>query len=355
MALIDLIAPIPADKTALVRPESDLRLTYGALRQQVEILAGALADAGLRKNDRVALSLHNEPALVVAILAVSTIGAAVPFDDRGARVVILPGDSPDGIPRVQPHAVPESVPDSVAESVPDDVAVILKTRGTTGPPKQVPLSHENLTLSARQTAERLGLGPADVTLCVMPIAHIQGLVTATLATLAAGGTVVIPGGFHPLAFWRIARDHGVTWFTAAPTIHQWLLARTADPGARRPAGAARLRFIRSSGSMLPPAVAQTLESAFGVPVLDAYEVTEASGDVGASRIAILDAAGRPLEPGHRGEVALAGPSVARGYDNDPERTRKFFVDGWFRTGDFGYLDRGRVVLGGASGSGIRDS
>ena len=233
---------------------------------------------------------------------------------------------------------------------PDDVAVILKTRGTTGPPKQVPLSHENLTVSARHTAERLGLGPADVTLCVMPIAHIQGLVTATLATLAAGGSVVIPGGFHPLAFWRIARDHGVTWFTAAPTIHQWLLARTADPGARRPAGAARLRFIRSSGSPLPPAVGQTLESAFGVPVLDAYEVTEASGDVGASQIAIVDGDGRPLEPGRRGEVALTGPSVARGYDNDPERTRKFFVDGWFRTGDFGYLDaHGRLTLSGVRG------
>jgi acyl-CoA synthetase (AMP-forming)/AMP-acid ligase II len=341
MALIDLISSVPAGNTALVRPESDFRLTYGALRRQVEILADALAAAGLRKNDRVALSLHNEPALVVAILAVSTIGAAVPLDDRSARVIILPSDSPDGIPRVQPKSVPKSVP----ESVPDDVAVILKTRGTAGPPKQVPLSHENLILSARNTAELLSLGPGDVTLCVMPIAHIQGLVTATLATLAAGGTVVIPGGFHPLAFWRIARDHGVTWFTAAPTIHQWLLARTADPGARRPAGAARLRFIRSAGSTLPPAVAQTLESAFGVPVLDAYEVTEASGDVSASQIAILDADGQPREPGRRGEVALAGPSVARGYDNDPERTRKFFVDGWFRTGDFGYLDaRGQLTL-----------
>jgi acyl-CoA synthetase (AMP-forming)/AMP-acid ligase II len=375
MALIDLIASVPADNIALVRPESDFRLTYEALRQQVRILAGALTGADVQRNERVAIALPDEPALVVAILAASTIGAAVSFDDRAARAVIVPAESPDGVPRVQLHAVPKSVPKSVPESVPesvpksvpesvpesdpdsfpDAIAVILQTQGTTGPPKRVPLSHENLTVSARQTATRLGLGPTDVTLCVMPIAHVQGLVTATLATLAAGGTVVIPGGFHPLAFWRLARDYGMTWFTATPTIHQWLLARTADPGARRPTGAARLRFIRSAGSVLPPAVARTLESAFGVPVLDGYEVTEASGDVSASRLAILDADGRPLEPGGRGEVALAGPSVARGYDNDPESTRKFFVDGWFRTGDFGYLDRGRVVLGGASGPGIRDS
>ena len=121
MSLIDLIASVPADNTALVRPESDFRLTYGALRRQVEILAGALADAGVQKRDRVAIALPNGPALVVAILAASTIGAAALFDDRGARAVILPSDSPDGIPRVQPQSVHESVPKSVPESVPKPV------------------------------------------------------------------------------------------------------------------------------------------------------------------------------------------------------------------------------------------
>ena len=345
MALIDLIASIPAGNTALVRPESGFRLNYGSLRQHVEILAGALANAGVRKTDRVAIALPDEPALVVAaILAASTIGAAVPPDDRRARAVIVPGESPNGIPRVRIQHQPPSTQHPPPSTQHDEIAVVLETRGTNGPPKRVPLSHENLSLSAKHVAERLALGPGDVTLCVMPIAHVHGLVTATLATLAAGGTVVIPSSFHPVAFWRIARDYGVTWFTAAPVIHQWLLARTADPGARRPAGAARLRFIRSSGSPLPPAMARTLESAFGVPVIDAYEVTEAAGDAGAARIAILDKDGRPLEAGQRGQIALAGPTVARGYDNDPETTLRFFVNGWFRTGDFGYLDRGRLSL-----------
>ncbi len=173
--------------------------------------------------------------------------------------------------------------------------------------------------------------------------------TATLATLASGGTVVIPSAFHPVTFWRVARDYGVTWYTAAPQIHQWLLARTADPGVRRPAGAARLRFIRSAGAMLPSAVRQTLESAFAVPVIEAYELTEASGQAASSvpagqlrpqagvSIAILDAAGRVLGPNTEGEVALAGPTIAKGYDS-VQTTCQFFVDGWFRTGDFGYLD-----------------
>ena len=185
----------------------------------------------------------------------------------------------------------------------------------------------------------------------MPLAHVHGLVTATLAALASGGTVVIPSAFHPVTFWRVARDYGVTWYTAAPQIHQWLLARTADPGVRRPAGAARLRFIRSSGATLPANVRQTLESAFAVPVVEAYELTEASGQAAVTSvpggqlrpqagvsIAILDATGSVLGPNTEGEVALAGPTIARGYDSDAQTTGQFLVDGWFRTGDFGYLD-----------------
>jgi len=64
----------------------------------------------------------------------------------------------------------------------------------------------------------------------------------------------------------------------------------------------------------------------------------------------VDGFGRALSQGGKGEVALAGPTVARGYDNDPEATRKFFVDGWFRTGDFGYLDAdGCLTLAGEQG------
>ncbi len=76
----------------------------------------------------------------------------------------------------------------------------------------------------------MGSPSSDVALCVMPLFHVHGLVASTLATLATGGTVVVPGKFNPLSFWRVARDHGVTWYSAVPTIHQLLLARV-EPGA----------------------------------------------------------------------------------------------------------------------------
>jgi len=140
-----------------------------------------------------------------------------------------------------------------------------------------------------------------------------------------------------------------------PTLHQLLLARV-EPGSARPAGAGRLRFIRSCSASLPPQVMQDLEAAFGAPVLEAYGMTEAAhqmasnplppgarlpGSVGRGtdvRISIMDAVGRHLPAGERGEVVIQGPNVIRGYENNPEANASSFVDDWFRTGDQGFLD-----------------
>ena len=119
---------------------------------------------------------------------------------------------------------------------PDDVALVLHTSGSTGRPKRVPLAHANLSISAGNVARGYALGPDDVAMCVMPLFHVHGLVASTLATLSTGGTVVVPAKFNPLSFWRMARDYGVTWYSAVPTIHQLLLARAAiRPAGDRPA------------------------------------------------------------------------------------------------------------------------
>src|SRR3954468_1719127 len=116
------------------------------------------------------------------------------------------------------------------------------------------------------------------------------------------------------------------------------------------------RFIRSSSAALPPRVLHELESAFGAPVVEAYGMTEAAhqmtsnplppgrrktGSVGCGtgvRISIMDARRRHLARGQRGEVVIQGPNVISGYENNPEANAASFVDGWFRTGDQGYLD-----------------
>jgi acyl-CoA synthetase (AMP-forming)/AMP-acid ligase II len=249
----------------------------------------------------------------------------------------------------------------------NDTALILHTSGSTGRPKRVPLSHANLSISASNVARTYALSPDDVSLCVMPLFHVHGLVASTLATLSTGGTVVVPSKFSPLSFWRVARDHGVTWYSAVPTLHQLLLARvdTSSGTPVRPAGTEKLRFIRSCSASLPPQVMHDLESAFGAPVLEAYGMTEAAhqmasnplppgdrkpGSVGPGTgvgISIMDAQGHHAAKGERGEVVIKGPNVITGYESNPEANATSFVDGWFRTGDQGFLDdAGYLTLGG---------
>jgi acyl-CoA synthetase (AMP-forming)/AMP-acid ligase II len=382
--LLGLLAPVPAERIAIIIPETDTRITYGALRDQVMTVAETLAGFGIGRGDRVGMALPNGLPTIVSFLAASVAGTAAPLnpaykedefrfylDDTNARVLLLPPDGAEEARRAAGDKVPiltvemdasgtvslssESGRRPVEPPGVADVALVLHTSGSTGRPKRVPLAHANLSVSARNVADSYELTQDDVTLCVMPLFHVHGLVASTLATLATGGTVVVPTKFSPLSFWRIAQDYGVTWYSAVPTLHQLLLAR-AGSSAGRPAGAENLRFIRSCSASLPPQVMYDLEAAFGAPVLEAYGMTEAAhqmasnplppgerkaGSVGPGtnvRVSIMDAEGRHLAPGERGEVVIQGPNVIQGYENNPEANATSFVDGWFRTGDQGVID-----------------
>jgi len=391
--LLGLLASAPADATAIALPDHGLRISFGQLREQVAGMAGALAAAGIRRGDRVGMALPNGLPTIVAFLAAAEAGTAAPLnpgykeeefrfflEDTSAKVLLLP---PDGLEEARKAAghVPILAVDmdpatgtltlggkplgGRAESpAVDDIALILHTSGSTGRPKRVPLSHANLTISAHNVAATYRLTARDVSLCVMPLFHVHGLVASTLGTLATGGTVVVPGKFSPLSFWRIAKEYGATWYSAVPTIHQLLLARH-EPGAARPAGAETLRFIRSCSASLPPQVMHDLEAAFGAPVLEAYGMTEAAhqmasnplppadrkpGSVGPGTnvgISIRDGNGTVLAPGERGEVCISGPNVVKGYENNPEANATAFFGEWFRTGDQGFLDeQGYLTLSG---------
>jgi len=234
-----------------------------------------------------------------------------------------------------------------------DVGLVLHTSGTTSRPKRVPLRNANLIASVANIVATYELGAEDVSLCIMPLFHVHGLLASALATLASGGTVVAPERFSPLGFWPLMQAYRPTWFTASPTPHQLVLARLQND---RPAGTERLRFVRSCSSALSPAQMALMEQRFGVPVLEAYGMTEAShqmssnplppaprlpGSVGRGtgvEIDVFDEAGAPLATGAAGEVVIRGPNVMAGYENNPEANASAFVDGWFRTGDLGTLD-----------------
>ncbi len=379
--ILDLLAGAPPERQAIVAPEF-AGLTHADLLREVERLGTQLAACGIGRGDRVALALPNGPDLALLVLACACYATAAPlnpryrqdefafsYGDTGAAALIVPaagaeaaraaaapgmlvfetGHRADGRLELAPLG-PRRAPRGLDAAAPDDVALVLHTSGTTSRPKRVPLRHRNLAASARNIVSTYALGQDDTALCVMPLFHIHGIVATLLAPLAAGGGVALPPGFDALRFWGQVEALRPTWYSAVPTMHQLLLAR-AEPGRHAP-----FRFVRSSSAALPPVVMERLEAMMGAPVLESYGMTEAShqmtsnlpppgrrapGSVGVGvgvEVAILDAAGEMLPPGARGEVAVAGPSIFDGYEQNPDATAAAFAGRWFRTGDEGLLD-----------------
>jgi len=371
----------PTGAAALVE-----RLTAGAERLRAEVPAGTA----------VALALPDGPDLATVLLAgLGTVPVAPLAADRpaaehardlqamGAGLVVVQRDH-DTPARVAASElglpVLELVPGVEAGAFtlegatrsrsgdprptgPDltGVALVLFTSGTTSRPKLVPLTEANLLASAGAVAETLRLAPTDRTLGVMPRFHIHGIVAGLLAPLLAGGSVVATPGFRPDAVWAWIDEFAPTWYTAVPTIHQAMLEVTRSRAPDGRAVRSSLTFVRSSSAALPEPVRTGLEAVLGVPVIEAYGMTEAAhqiasnprpdprsraarprpGTVGwatGSELVVLDPDGQVLSAGHAGEVAIRGPGVTAGYLDAPEAQAEAFRDGWFRTGDQGVLD-----------------
>ena len=381
-SLAELLADPGSSAPAIVATGPLVVVSYKALAEQVERLAGQMRSAGLQPGDRVAIVLPNSLRFLVVFLALSYARlVASPLnpadkpdelrffiEDAQARAIVaeranLPVREtaarlglPIWQPRVDSHGVVEMPELPTASRInldapnPDDVALFAYTSGTTGRPKCVPLTHANVLWSSRNIAAHYQLTSADCSMVVLPLFHGHGLIGATLSTLSSGGSVIVPPRFSASDFWKPFREYHATWFSAVPTIHQVLLERADRDGA--PHGG--LRFIRSCSAALAPAILTKLENRFGAPVLEAYGMTEAAhqvasnplpplphkpGTVGLSNeISIIGETGRHLAANTPGEIVVRGPNVMRGYRNNPEANAAAFIDGWFRTGDIGAID-----------------
>lgn len=365
-------------------------LTHSGVRQLVASTVTRLNELGVGRNDRVAIVLPNGPEMAVAFLAIAAGATTAPLNpgyrekelqfymsDLEIRLLVIEegSDTPArsvaeklGIPVAQLKGNSEAgsirfdlVGDSVKKrpqqggfAEADDIALVLHTSGTTARPKIVPLSHRNICASAHHIVEGLALLPQDHCLNIMPLFHIHGLMAAVLSSLAAGSSVFCTPGFNALKFFAWMKEANPSWYTAVPTMHQAILARSSRN--REIIESVKLRFLRSSSAALPPPVMKELEETFNAPLIEAYGMTEAAhqmasnplpervrkpGTVGIPtglEISIIDETGRHLTPGSIGEVVIRGPSVTAGYQNNPDANAKAFSDGWFRTGDQGVID-----------------
>jgi acyl-CoA synthetase (AMP-forming)/AMP-acid ligase II/acyl carrier protein len=375
------------DSVAVLAPER-APLTFGRLLAQAHEVVSRLNALGIHRNDKVAIVLPNGPEMAVGFLSIACGATAAPLNPaygasefdfyladldakalvveagvtspaievaqaRGVPVIeILPkGDDPAGLFGLQGASPAPGSPSDIAEA--QDIALVLHTSGTTSRPKMVPLTHQNLCASAENIRDQLALTESDRCLNIMPLFHIHGLVASVLSSLRAGASVVATPGFDAPRFFDWVAAFQPTWYTAVPTMHRAILARGGQN--RQTIERARLRFIRSCSSPLPPTVMAELETMFDVPVVEAYGMTEASHQIASNplpprirkpssvgvatgtEIAIMEADGeRLLAQGEAGEIVVRGPNVMHGYAQ--QVTTQAFTNGWFRTGDLGRLD-----------------
>lgn len=266
---------------------------------------------------------------------------------RDLDLDVVPAEHLDG---------PQSLESSDSTSTPtsDSIAVVLLTSGSAGAPKVVPLTHRNLLTSTRDMARSLELTSTDRTLVLWSPYHIGGLIDSLLVPLSTGGIIINGGRFTAEAMVTLIESARPTWTQFVPTTLDETI-RFSERHAR-PLAPNSLRFIRTVAASTPEDLWGRAELLFGCPLVTAYGMTEASplvtatplganervrGSTGRSvgpEIRIVDEQDRPLACHVRGSIQIRGENVFGGYEGDDALNVATFVDGWFRTGDLGYLD-----------------
>jgi acyl-CoA synthetase (AMP-forming)/AMP-acid ligase II len=357
-------------------------LDYATLRAEVEAAGAALADAGIGRRSRVGLALPNAPESVTSILGVLCAAIGVPLNAnstsstskallRGLRVdaLLVPEDHQGTIvvaarslrlpvlrvasSRRRPAGAvllrADEAVMATARSMPsaDDLAVVFHTSATTSAPKAVPLTHAQLL--ARSRAQPIDA--SDRCLLVPPIFTAGVFAHSLLSPLAAGAAIAFARDGGEDALLEALGALRITCFSANPAVLESLCQCVARGNAISPA----LRFIRSSASALAPELQRRLEAAFAVPIVQGYGMTEAGtiaqnplppaprkpGSVGISvgpDIAIIGDGGAFQPANITGEIVVRGPATMSGYEDRPDVNAHAFHEGWFRTGDSGYLD-----------------
>ncbi|HEY0629351.1 MAG TPA: AMP-binding protein, partial [Sphingomicrobium sp.] len=346
-------------------PETDAllageeRLTYAQLEEAVGRTASALLANGLRPGDRVATWMGKTRLACVMPLAAARAGLVhVPINpvlkhaqaahilaDSGARLLIanrarLESLQPGDVAEAKAVALEDWRGGDEALSPsshdPNDLVALLYTSGSTGRPKGVMLSHANLWLGAISVAHYLGLKSDDRTLAVLPLAFDYGQ-NQLLSTWAAGGCVIGFDYLLPRDVIRAVGRHDVTVLAGVPPL--WLQLAEQHWGE---AGQS-LRTLTNSGGHLPEPLIRRLRTIFPQAKLHLrYGLTEAfrsstldpalvdahPDSVGTAipfaELMVVREDGSEAAPGEEGELVHAGPLVAQGYWNDPERTAERF-------------------------------
>jgi acyl-CoA synthetase (AMP-forming)/AMP-acid ligase II/acyl carrier protein len=371
-------------RAVALETETGEKLSYALLFQKASAIGASIAAANLsarRRRPRIGIVMANGSQLAVALLGVTFAAEAAPFNPASTpsefdmyfgradidAVLVSAAENGPAVSIAERRGLPllrisengdivgvDPATTGFAKADRDDIALVLMTSGSTGLPKLVPLSHGNVCTSAGDVCRSIGLGRDDRCLSMWEQYHIGGLVDLLLAPLFSGGSVICTRGFDAALFFKILQESRPTWCQVVPTTLNELIGYAERHSIEcKPSS---LRLVRSVAAALPPSLMQSAETTFGVPVIQTFGMTEAGpliastalppavrkpGSVGRScgaEIRIVGPEGDDAARGKVGEVAVRGPNVFNGYENDADANRSAFRDGWFHTGDIGYID-----------------
>jgi long-chain acyl-CoA synthetase len=392
-------------RIALIEPVSDGvmdSVTYQALLERAQGFAGALQEMGLQKGDRLLIWSASRIAWMVAFLGALFAGVViVPLDINSredflskveesteAKYVITSQKQYSGfkeshVPLIDVDSLPQGTFDStrLAEITGDDLAEIVFTSGTTGQPKGVMLTHNNITSNAIDSVSFVPILKSDRALSILPLSHMFEL-TIEIAILHVGASVVYARTLLPDKLMKLFASQSVTVMVLVPQAlqlflngierevrrqkkekqWQWLL-RIAERvpfryrhllfGQVHKRFGGHFHFFVSGGAYLAPDLHKQWET-MGFRVLQGYGATECAPVVSATPYDehIYNSIGKPI-PGvevdiaEDGELLVKGPNVSPGYWKNPEATAAAFENGWYHTGDLGYKDeKGNLYLKG---------
>jgi long-chain acyl-CoA synthetase len=256
----------------------------------------------------------------------------------GERAVILMADDPS-------FATERAEPPTEYR----DPALFLYTSGTTGRPKGVVLTHDNLVANVESCQQAGEFDYRDGFLCLLPFFHTYAITGTFLLPLLSGSRVVLVDRFQPTKVLNLIQEHKISVFLAIPSMYRVLAATEGDFDL------SSVRFPISGGEPLPTATAEAFEERFKVPIFEGYGQTEAApvvtlntpgnhkiGTIGRPLpgvdVAIWDEQNGVLPTGEIGEIMARGRNVMAGYHHQPEETAKTITNGWLHTGDLGKLD-----------------
>ena len=242
-----------------------------------------------------------------------------------------------------------------------DNALLMYTSGTTGKPKGVMLTHDNILNGGKNVMLSHNLNKLDKALCVLPLYHINGLIVTVMGPLVSNSSLVLCEKFSATNFWYEISKFKCTWFSIVPTIVSSLINKYSESEFKL-INTSLIKFGRSASAALAPEIHKNFEKKFKINLIETMGLTEtcapilsnptdsskikygSPGIAYGNNVKILDNNFIEVKRNEIGQICVRGKNVMKEYYKNPEETKKSFYKDWFLTGDLGLMDDDNFVF-----------